>query len=101
MSADSGLSPRPIGLRDQPIGPIGPISPMVRGTGTDKALSGALESWLGPMADQIAATSDLSDTDLDKSLREGLPVKPGDSNTFEAAMTADMEKQYGNQIQGR
>lgn len=68
---------------------------------SDKALSGALESWLGPMADQIAATADLSDTDLDKSLREGLPVKPGDSTEIEAAMTEDMEKQYGNQIQGR
>ena len=68
---------------------------------SDKALSGALESWLGPMADQIAATADLSDKDLDKSLREGLPVKPGDSTEIEAAMKEDMEKQYGNQIQGR
>jgi len=101
MSADSGLSPRPIGLRDQPIGPISPISPMVRGTGAGKALSSALEEWLGPMADQIAATADLSDEDLDQVLRKGLPVKPGDSIGIEAAMTADMRKQYGNQIQGR
>lgn len=68
---------------------------------SDKALSAALENWLGPMADQIAATAELSDTDLDKVLRKGLPVKPGDSAKIEAVMTADMRKQYGNQIQGR
>ena len=94
MSAGPVISPRAIGLRDQPVGPIGPISPMVRGTGSDKALSAALESWLGPMADQIAATSELSDEELDKKLRSGVIAEPGDSARIEAVMTADMRREY-------
>ena len=63
---------------------------------SDKALSAALESWLGPMADQIADAAALSDEELDKKLRSGIIAKPGDSSGIEAVMTEDMRSQYGN-----
>ena len=61
---------------------------------SDKALSAALESWLGPMADQIADAAELSDEELDKKLRSGVIAAPGDSSRIEEVMTADMRRQY-------
>ena len=59
-----------------------------------KALSAALESWLGPMADSIAAAADLPDEELDKVLRSGKTGTPGDSSTMENVMAADMERAF-------
>ena len=63
-------------------------------TKPDKALSAALESWLGPMADQIADAAELSDEELDKKLRSGVISATGDSSRIEEVMSADMKSQY-------
>lgn len=60
---------------------------MVRGTGVDRQLSAALESWLGPLCDaldDLSAPSETSDAEFRKQLSlcaEG--AKLGSSEKFE------------------
>ena len=58
----------------------------------EKALDRALEEWLGPAVDDIAAASELPDDKLDRLLRSGSVAKFGDSGNFEKLMVQDMEK---------
>ena len=70
----------------------------------DKALSGALESWLGPLADELA---DLTEDDVSgeafgdrlKACAEG--KKSGESDAAEKLIEEDMEKTYENHAQGQ
>ena len=57
-------------------------------------LTESLELWLGPMADDIAAVSELSDEELDKRLRSGKITQPGNSSAMEQVMAADMERAF-------
>ena len=68
---------------------------------SDKSdLSDALEEWLGPLSDGIAAAAELSDEELDRQLRKGLELQPGSSEKLEKAMSSDMEKAYGTENNG-
>ena len=68
---------------------------------SDKSdLTSALEEWLGPLSDGIAAAAELSDDELDRKLRDGLKLQPGSSEKIEKAMTYDMEKAYGTENKG-
>lgn len=57
-------------------------------------LTESLELWLGPMADDIAAVSELSDEELDKRLRSGKITQPGNSSTIEKAMENEMKRAF-------
>ena len=57
-------------------------------------LTDALEEWLGPMVDQIAAAAELSDEELERKVKSGKIVRTGDSSTMENAMAADMERAF-------
>ena len=61
---------------------------------TRSDLSDALETWLGPVADDIAAAAELSDAELDRKLRSGKFAAPGSSAGIEKIMAEDMENQY-------
>ena len=63
-------------------------------------LTSALEEWLGPLSDGIAAAAELSDEELDRQLRKGLELQPGSSEKLEKAMSSDMEKAYGTENKG-
>ena len=70
----------------------------------DKALSAALESWLGPVADEIPkqlGDDSISDAEFGERLK-AVSGKLGSSEKFEALMADDMRKEYdrGTQIQG-
>jgi len=57
-------------------------------------LTDALEEWLGPMVDQIAAAAELSDEELERKVKSGKIVRTGDSSTMENVMAADMERAF-------
>ena len=54
----------------------------------------AQETWLGPVADDIAAAAELSDAELDRKLRSGKFGPPGSSARIEKIMAEDMERPY-------
>ena len=66
-------------------------------------LSDALEAWLGPVADGIAAVTALSDEELDRELRNNLPeierkASEADLEGLQQLMAGDMRRRYENQV---
>ena len=70
----------------------GPAPSSDKSDGSD--LTDALEAWLGPVADDIAAAAELSDAELDRKLRSGKFAAPGSSARIEKIMAEDMERPY-------
>ena len=70
------------------------------------SLSEALEEWFGPEADAIAKTEELSDEDLDRELRAGLPsiarsIRESASEAFEKLAAADMKRSHERGYQNK
>lgn len=82
-------------------------TPDAEAFGADKpdrgSLASALEAWLGPVADGIAAVTALSDEELDRELRNNLPeierkASEADLEGLQQLMAGDMRRRYENQV---
>ena len=69
-------------------------------------MSDALEECFGPEADAIAKREELSDEELDRELRAGLPsiarsIRESTSEAFEKLDAADMKRSYERGYQNK
>lgn len=105
--SESGGVRKPLTIKDpaeQPPDGTGNMELSDKPDRTD--LSDALEEWFGPEADAIAKTEELSDEELDRELRAGLPsiarsIRESTSEAFEKLAAADMKRSYERGYQNK